>query len=182
MLAITTFFNISVLSSKLQKKQTKKYEYCFKKIYIFMLLVNVCPVWFQVDKTCNSPVTSSCENSYRAKCPSSLPLVSVSLSDVFIQGVYIYFTFSVVMKDLKKPCSHVIQYLLTQCVVSIVYFPVCALQDFSRDFSDLDGVVQQRRQEMMESSSSGSQTPDYDKITGVCTVLTFMYTSALYLL
>ncbi|CAJ1070432.1 GRAM domain-containing protein 2B-like isoform X2 [Xyrichtys novacula] len=38
--------------------------------------------------------------------------------------------------------------------------------DFSGDFSDLDGVVQQRREEMMESSSSGSQTPDYDKITG----------------
>ncbi|CAJ1070433.1 GRAM domain-containing protein 2B [Xyrichtys novacula] len=37
--------------------------------------------------------------------------------------------------------------------------------DFSGDFSDLDGVVQQRREEMMESSSSGSQTPDYDKIT-----------------
>uniref|UniRef100_A0AAX7TLZ5 GRAM domain-containing protein n=1 Tax=Astatotilapia calliptera TaxID=8154 RepID=A0AAX7TLZ5_ASTCA len=64
----------------------------------------------QVDKSCGSPVTSSCENSFRIKCPSSLPL------------------------------------------------------DFSRDFSDLDGVVQQRRQEMMESSSSGSQTPDYDKL------------------
>ncbi|XP_026154165.1 GRAM domain-containing protein 2B-like isoform X7 [Mastacembelus armatus] len=38
------------------------------------------------------------------------------------------------------------------------------LEDLS--FSDLDGVVQQRRQEMMESSSSGSQTPDYDKVTG----------------
>ncbi|XP_026154168.1 GRAM domain-containing protein 2B-like isoform X9 [Mastacembelus armatus] len=37
------------------------------------------------------------------------------------------------------------------------------LEDLS--FSDLDGVVQQRRQEMMESSSSGSQTPDYDKVT-----------------
>ncbi|KAI9534842.1 hypothetical protein NQZ68_010228 [Dissostichus eleginoides] len=36
--------------------------------------------------------------------------------------------------------------------------------DFSADFSDLDGVVQRRRHEMMESSSSGSQTPDYDKI------------------
>ncbi|KAI3362110.1 hypothetical protein L3Q82_012439, partial [Scortum barcoo] len=67
---------------------------------------------YQVDKMCNSPVASSCENSFRVKCPSSLPL------------------------------------------------------DFSGDFSDLDGVVQQRRQEMMESSSSGSQTPDYDKITG----------------
>ncbi|KAF0031708.1 hypothetical protein F2P81_016263 [Scophthalmus maximus] len=39
------------------------------------------------------------------------------------------------------------------------------LEDFSVEYSDLDGVVQQRRQEMMESSSSGSQTPDYDKIT-----------------
>ncbi|XP_060928241.1 GRAM domain-containing protein 2B-like [Limanda limanda] len=65
----------------------------------------------EVDKTCNSPVPSSCENSFRVSSSSSLPL------------------------------------------------------DFSRDFSDLDGVVQQRRQEMMESSSSGSQTPDYDKIT-----------------
>ncbi|KAK9532300.1 hypothetical protein VZT92_009689 [Zoarces viviparus] len=65
----------------------------------------------EVDKTCSSNVTSSCENSFRVKCPTSLPL------------------------------------------------------DLSADFPDLDGVVQQRRQEMMESSSSGSQTPDYDKIT-----------------
>ncbi|KAE8285331.1 GRAM domain-containing protein 2B HCV NS3-transactivated protein 2 [Larimichthys crocea] len=77
----------------------------------YKLLKSIC-VHLEVDKTCNSTITSSCENSFRVKCPSSLPL------------------------------------------------------DFSRDFSDLDGVVQQRRQEMMESSSSGSQTPDYDKITG----------------
>ncbi|XP_076140477.1 GRAM domain-containing protein 2B-like [Alosa pseudoharengus] len=57
-----------------------------------------------------SPVTSSAENSFRAECPSSLPLV------------------------------------------------------FSAEFSDLDGVVRQRRQEMLESSSSGSQTPDYEKM------------------
>ncbi|XP_026884265.2 GRAM domain-containing protein 2B-like isoform X2 [Electrophorus electricus] len=37
--------------------------------------------------------------------------------------------------------------------------------DFSADFSDLDGVVHQRRQDMLESSSSGSQTPDYEKMT-----------------
>uniref|UniRef100_A0A667X3K4 GRAM domain-containing protein n=1 Tax=Myripristis murdjan TaxID=586833 RepID=A0A667X3K4_9TELE len=43
--------------------------------------------------------------------------------------------------------------------------------DFSGDFSDLDGVVHQRRQDMMESSSSGSQTPDYDKMAGVCSIL-----------
>lgn len=75
----------------------------------YKLLNSIC-IHLEVDKTC-SPVISSCENSFRVKCPSSLPL------------------------------------------------------DLSADFSNLDGVVQQRRQEMMESSSSGSQTPDYDKIT-----------------
>uniref|UniRef100_UPI0037E95350 GRAM domain-containing protein 2B-like isoform X2 n=1 Tax=Semicossyphus pulcher TaxID=241346 RepID=UPI0037E95350 len=77
----------------------------------YKLLRSVC-VHLEVEKTGCSPTNSSCENSFRVECPSTLPL------------------------------------------------------DFSGDFSDLDGVVQQRRQEMMESSSSGSQTPDYDKITG----------------
>ncbi|KAM7018781.1 GRAM domain-containing protein 2B isoform 1-T1 [Tautogolabrus adspersus] len=36
--------------------------------------------------------------------------------------------------------------------------------NFTGDFTDLDGAVRQRRQEMEESSSSDSQTPDYDKI------------------
>ncbi|XP_038559749.1 GRAM domain-containing protein 2B isoform X3 [Micropterus salmoides] len=36
---------------------------------------------------------------------------------------------------------------------------------FPGDFSDLDGAVRQRRQEMEESSSSDSQTPDYEKIS-----------------
>ncbi|XP_040012538.1 GRAM domain-containing protein 2B-like isoform X2 [Xiphias gladius] len=76
----------------------------------YKLLKSIC-IHLEVDKTCDNPVSSSCENSFRVNCTSSLPL------------------------------------------------------DFSGDFSDLDGVVQQRRQEMMESSSSGSQTPDYDKIT-----------------
>ncbi|KAI3372965.1 hypothetical protein L3Q82_023400, partial [Scortum barcoo] len=40
------------------------------------------------------------------------------------------------------------------------HFPL----SFPGDLSDLDGVVRQRRQEMEESSSSDSQTPDYDKI------------------
>ncbi|XP_029915579.1 GRAM domain-containing protein 2B [Myripristis murdjan] len=35
---------------------------------------------------------------------------------------------------------------------------------FPADFSDLDGAVRQRRQDMEESSSSDSQTPDYDKL------------------
>ncbi|XP_074426031.1 GRAM domain-containing protein 2B isoform X1 [Larus michahellis] len=36
------------------------------------------------------------------------------------------------------------------------------LQDFNEDYSDLDGIVQQRRQEMEESSSTGSQTPELE--------------------
>ncbi|KAM3611059.1 uncharacterized protein V6R79_012901 [Siganus canaliculatus] len=36
--------------------------------------------------------------------------------------------------------------------------------NFSGDFSDLDGAVRQRRQELEESSSSDSQTHDYEKI------------------
>ncbi|XP_026212720.1 GRAM domain-containing protein 2B-like [Anabas testudineus] len=72
----------------------------------YKFLKSIC-IHLEVDKSCSSHITSSCENSFRVSCPSSLPL----------------------------------------------------------DFSDLDGVVQQRRQEMMESSSSGSQTPDYEKIS-----------------
>ncbi|XP_031951502.1 GRAM domain-containing protein 2B isoform X1 [Corvus hawaiiensis] len=34
--------------------------------------------------------------------------------------------------------------------------------DFNEDYSDLDGIVQQRRQEMEESSSTGSQTPELE--------------------
>lgn len=73
----------------------------------FKFLKSICN-HLEVDKVCSSPVISSCENSFRVSCPSSLPL------------------------------------------------------DFSGDLSDLDGVVQQG---MMESSSSGSQTPDSDKMT-----------------
>ncbi|XP_071588030.1 GRAM domain-containing protein 2B isoform X3 [Heliangelus exortis] len=36
------------------------------------------------------------------------------------------------------------------------------LEDFNEDYSDLDGIVQQRRQEMEESSSTGSQTPELE--------------------
>ncbi|XP_056288422.1 GRAM domain-containing protein 2B-like isoform X2 [Pseudoliparis swirei] len=75
----------------------------------YKIMNSIC-LHLEADKT-SSPVISSCENSFRVKCPTLLPL------------------------------------------------------DLSEDFSNLDGVVQQRRQEMMESSSSGSQTPDYDKIT-----------------
>ncbi|CAL8320295.1 unnamed protein product [Lota lota] len=36
--------------------------------------------------------------------------------------------------------------------------------DLCRDFSDLDSVLRHRRQDLLESSSSGSQTPDYEKM------------------
>ncbi|KAM3874147.1 GRAM domain-containing protein 2B-like [Diretmus argenteus] len=75
----------------------------------YKLLKSIC-LHLDVDNTGSSPIPSSCENSFRVKCPSSLPL------------------------------------------------------DFSGDFSDLDGVVHRRLQDTMESSSSGSQTPDYDKM------------------
>jgi len=75
----------------------------------YKVLRSIC-IHLELDNTGSSPVTSSAENSFRAECPSSLPL------------------------------------------------------DFSADFSDLDGMVRQRRQEMQESSSSGSQTPDYEKM------------------
>lgn len=79
--------------------------------------------------------------------------------------------FSIVIKGSIGLCSHVKQHPLRMWDPLYVF-----LQDFSRDFSDLDGVVQQRRQEMMESSSSGSQTPDYDKITGVCSTILILST------
>jgi len=39
-------------------------------------------------------------------------------------------------------------------------------QDFNEDYSDLDGIVQQRRQQMEESSSTGSQTPELECFQG----------------
>ncbi|XP_051269548.1 GRAM domain-containing protein 2B isoform X2 [Dicentrarchus labrax] len=65
-----------------------------------------------------------------------------------------------------KSYQHVFVSFLSRNTTYKLLKSICVhLEDFSRDFSDLDGVVQQRRQEMMESSSSGSQTPDYEKIT-----------------
>lgn len=76
------------------------------------------------------------------------------------------------MKDPQESLGLMLYNTHAVYVVPTVYSPVCALQDFAGDFSDLGGVMQQRRQEMMESSSSsGSQTPDYEKLSGVCFVL-----------
>ncbi|KAM9507657.1 GRAM domain-containing protein 2B isoform 6-T6 [Guaruba guarouba] len=44
--------------------------------------------------------------------------------------------------------------------------PTTLSLDFNEDYSDLDGIVEQRRQEMEESSSSGSQTPELECFQG----------------
>ncbi|KAL0965358.1 hypothetical protein UPYG_G00280210 [Umbra pygmaea] len=97
-LVITTTNERHVFASFLSRDTTYK------------LLKSICIHLDGVHPGC-SPMTSSAESSFRAECPSSLPL------------------------------------------------------DFSGVFSDLDGVVLQRRQDMLESSSSGSQTPEYEQMT-----------------
>eukprot|EP00076_Gallus_gallus_P016807 XP_015136313.1 GRAM domain-containing protein 2B isoform X4 [Gallus gallus] len=41
--------------------------------------------------------------------------------------------------------------------------PTTLSLDFNEDYSDLDGIVQEQRQEMEESSSTGSQTPELER-------------------
>lgn len=55
---------------------------------------------------------------------------------------------------------------------SIVHISCLYVKNFPGDFSDLDGPVRQRRQDLEESSSSDSQTPDYEKIAGTTAQLT----------
>lgn len=63
----------------------------------------------QVDKSCGSPVTSSCENSFRIKCPSSLPLVSKG-SVLFLGCLFVIYLCSVAIeRAIHIPCFHVIQ-------------------------------------------------------------------------
>lgn len=70
--------------------------------------------------------------------------------------------------EVEKTCS---SSLASSCENS---FSMTCSAALPLDFSDLDGVVQQRRQEMMESSSSGSQTPDYDKMNDFHLADTFL--------
>lgn len=90
---------------------------------------------------------------------SGRPLLPLMFCSSFI---YLFILFPLCLK-LYRNTVHVCHTTPALYVASVVYCPVCALQDFS----GLDGVVKQRRQEMTESSSSGSQTPDYDKINGM---------------
>lgn len=73
-------------------------------------------------------------------------------------------------KLLKAVCAHLeveksSSPLVSSCENSFRVSGSSSLPLFPGDFSHLDGVVQRRRQDMMESSSSGSRTPDYDKVS-----------------
>uniref|UniRef100_A0A8D0CY22 GRAM domain-containing protein 2B-like n=1 Tax=Sander lucioperca TaxID=283035 RepID=A0A8D0CY22_SANLU len=101
--------------------------------------------------------------------PNALVIETTSDQHVFVSFLSRNTTF----KLLKSICGHLevdktgSSPVISSCENSFsVKCPSSLPLHFSADFSALDGVVQQRRQEMMESSSSGSQTPDYDKITG----------------
>ncbi|MGH0121525.1 UNVERIFIED_CONTAM: hypothetical protein FKN15_001500 [Acipenser sinensis] len=60
---------------------------------------------------------------------------------------------------------HVFGSLLSRDATYKVLKSICVhLEDFAADFSDLDGAVRKRRQEMEETTSSGSQTPEYESI------------------
>ncbi|XP_065517815.1 GRAM domain-containing protein 2B isoform X6 [Lathamus discolor] len=53
--------------------------------------------------------------------------------------------------------------------------PTTLSLDFNEDYSDLDGIVEQRRQKMEESSSSGSQTPELECFEGHSEAVRFFH-------
>uniref|UniRef100_A0A3Q2G9L0 GRAM domain-containing protein 3-like n=1 Tax=Cyprinodon variegatus TaxID=28743 RepID=A0A3Q2G9L0_CYPVA len=100
--------------------------------------------------------------------PNALVIGTTEMDHVFVSFLSRNNTF----KFLKSICPHLeVNKISSSPVASScensfrTSCPASLPLDFSGDFSDLDGVVQQRRQDMTESSSSGSQTPDYDKIS-----------------
>ncbi|XP_069379384.1 GRAM domain-containing protein 2B isoform X4 [Paralichthys olivaceus] len=104
--------------------------------------------------------------------PNALVIATANDRYVFVSLLSRDNTYKILMSiclhlEEKSPCSSPIpssaessfrgqRSPLTPC------FPL----SFSGDFIDLDGAVRQRRQEMEESSSSDSQTPEYEKIAG----------------
>ncbi|XP_072310522.1 GRAM domain-containing protein 2B-like isoform X2 [Eucyclogobius newberryi] len=95
--------------------------------------------------------------------PNALVIETANEQHVFVSFLSRNTTF----KLLKSICNHLeVDNVCSSPVISScknsfrVRCPSPLPLDFSGHLSDLDGVVQQRCQEMMESSSSGSQTPD----------------------
>uniref|UniRef100_A0A3B4AWJ8 GRAM domain-containing protein n=1 Tax=Periophthalmus magnuspinnatus TaxID=409849 RepID=A0A3B4AWJ8_9GOBI len=139
-------------------RQSKCHEKCLSlttgSVFIPEFLVEI----LRLDKYIAIPVLSV---TFLKKTKTALlvPNALVIETHVFVSFLSRNTTF----KLLKSICNHLE-------VNATLYFPVISCPsplplNFSGDLSDLDGVVQQRRQEMMESSSSGSQTPDSDKMT-----------------
>ncbi|XP_066468661.1 GRAM domain-containing protein 2B [Tiliqua scincoides] len=76
-------------------------------------------------------------------------------------------------KLLKSVCRHleVVSVGNSPCPSSLensfrAERPTSLPLDFSEDFSELDGIIHQRRQELEESSSTGSQTPELEHFQG----------------
>ncbi|KAK2818692.1 hypothetical protein Q5P01_024253 [Channa striata] len=99
--------------------------------------------------------------------PNALVIEAASEQHVFVS----FLSRNTTYKFLKSICIHLEADKTGSPVTPSfeksfrVHCPSSLPLHFAEDFSDLDGVVQHRRQKMMESSSSGSQTPDYEKAT-----------------
>lgn len=69
-------------------------------------------------------------------------------------------------KQVADPPSDTYNDLESANPPSTVHISCSSVKNFPGDFSDLDGPVRQRRQDLEESSSSDSQTHDDEKIAG----------------
>ncbi|KAG7498936.1 hypothetical protein JOB18_024886 [Solea senegalensis] len=105
--------------------------------------------------------------------PNALVIETASDQHVFVSFLSRNTTYKLlksicIQLEVEKKCNSVLNSSFENSLSASC--PSSLPLDLSGDFSDLDGVVQQRRQEMMESSSSGSRTPDYDKLTDFTSV------------
>ncbi|XP_049593358.1 GRAM domain-containing protein 2B isoform X3 [Syngnathus scovelli] len=107
--------------------------------------------------------------------PNALVIESTREQHVFVSFLsrnttYKFLRSVCVHLEVEKTCS---SHVASSCENGFgVKRPPSLPLDLARTFSDLDGVVRQRRQEMEaeSSSSSGSQTPDCDKMAEFASV------------
>ncbi|XP_039190101.1 GRAM domain-containing protein 2B isoform X1 [Crotalus tigris] len=94
--------------------------------------------------------------------PNALIITTVSDRYMFIS----FLSRDTVYKLLKSVCSHLEDGNSPNPSSLENSFradrPTTLPLDFNHDFSELDGIIQRRRQEMEESSSTGSQTPELE--------------------
>lgn len=97
----------------------------------------MCILSLQVEKPCSSPVISSSENSFRVKCPSSLPLVSLVLQ-FHVMFFYRMYLFSTGIKDLQKCLVLMLYNTLSVCDTHcVLYVCMCTAGLFCRLFCRL---------------------------------------------